>query len=72
MHGRPSTRNTRHTAGYDLKELLVAYDVYEAALILLGLHRGGNQAIDCADGAVSATIREAHCPVMTVPSNFSG
>jgi hypothetical protein len=26
----------------------------------------------CADGAVSATIREAHCPVMTVPSNFSG
>ncbi len=21
---------------------------------------------------VSATIREAHCPVMTVPSNFSG
>jgi nucleotide-binding universal stress UspA family protein len=42
------------------------------SLILLGLHRGGNQAIDCADGVVSATIREAHCPVMTVPSNFSG
>lgn len=34
--------------------------------------RRGNQAIDCADGVVSATIREAHCPVMTVPSNFSG
>jgi nucleotide-binding universal stress UspA family protein len=44
----------------------------ESSLILFGLHRGGNQAIDCADGVVSATIREAHCPVMTVPSNFSG
>ena len=44
----------------------------KCSLILLGLHRSGNQAIDCADGVVSATIREAHCPVMTVPSNFSG
>jgi nucleotide-binding universal stress UspA family protein len=44
----------------------------KSSLILLGLHRSGNQAIDCADGVVSATIREAHCPVMTVPSNFSG
>ena len=44
----------------------------KSSLILLGLHRSGNQAIDCADGVVSATIREARCPVMTVPSNFSG
>ena len=44
----------------------------KSSLILLGLHSSGNQAIDCADGVVSATIREAHCPVMTVPSNFSG
>jgi hypothetical protein len=44
----------------------------KSSLILFGLHRGGNQAIDCADGVVSATIREAHCPVMTVPSNFPG
>jgi hypothetical protein len=32
----------------------------KSSLILLGLHRTGN------------TIHEAHCPVMTVPSNFSG
>ncbi len=44
----------------------------KSSLILFGLHRSGNQATDCADGVVSATIREAHCPVMTVPSNFSG
>jgi len=43
-----------------------------SSLILFGLHRSGNQAVDCADGVVSATIREAHCPVMTVPSNFPG
>ena len=44
----------------------------KSSLILFGLHRGGNRAIDCADGVVSATIREAHCPVMTIPSNFPG
>ncbi len=44
----------------------------KSSLILFGLHRSGNQATDCADGVVSATIREAHCPVMTVPSNVSG
>jgi nucleotide-binding universal stress UspA family protein len=44
----------------------------KSSLILFGLHRSGNQATDCADGVVSSTIREAHCPVMTVPSNFSG
>lgn len=42
----------------------------KSSLILFGLHRGGNQATDCADGVVSASIREAHCPVMTIPSNF--
>ena len=39
----------------------------EASLILFGLHRSGNQIIDCPDGVVSATIRQAPCPVMTVP-----
>jgi nucleotide-binding universal stress UspA family protein len=39
----------------------------EASLILFGLHRSGNQMIDCPDGVVSATIRQAPCPVMTVP-----
>jgi nucleotide-binding universal stress UspA family protein len=43
----------------------------KSSLILFGLHRIGNKTVDCADGVVSATIREAHCPVMTVPSNFS-
>jgi nucleotide-binding universal stress UspA family protein len=43
-----------------------------SSLILFGLHRSGNRATDCADGVVSAAIREAHCPVMTVPSHFSG
>ena len=40
----------------------------KASLILFGLHRSGNQMIDCPDGVVSATIRQAPCPVMTVPS----
>ena len=44
----------------------------KSSLILFGLHRLGNQATDCADGVLSAAIREAHCPVMTIPSNFSG
>jgi nucleotide-binding universal stress UspA family protein len=39
----------------------------KASLILFGLHRSGNQMIDCPDGVVSATIRQAPCPVMTVP-----
>jgi nucleotide-binding universal stress UspA family protein len=38
-----------------------------ASLVLFGLHRSGNQMIDCPDGVVSATIRQAPCPVMTVP-----
>lgn len=42
-----------------------------SSLILFGLHRSGNQMIDCPDGVVSGTIRAAHCPVMTVPSNLS-
>ncbi len=42
-----------------------------SSLILFELHRSGNQMVDCPDGVVSATIREAHCPVMTVPSNLS-
>jgi nucleotide-binding universal stress UspA family protein len=40
---------------------------WQASLILFGLHRSGNQMIDCTDGVVSATIRQARCPVMTVP-----
>ena len=39
----------------------------KASVILFGLHRRGNTMIDCPDGVVSATIRQAHCPVMTVP-----
>jgi nucleotide-binding universal stress UspA family protein len=39
----------------------------KSSLILFGLHRSGNQMIDCPDGVVSATIRQAPCPVMTVP-----
>ena len=39
----------------------------KASLVLFGLHRSGNHMIDCPDGVVSATIREATCPVMTVP-----
>ncbi len=39
----------------------------KASLILFGLHRSGNQMIDCPDGVVSDTIRQAPCPVMTVP-----
>jgi nucleotide-binding universal stress UspA family protein len=42
-----------------------------SSLILFGLHRAGNQMIDCQDGVVSATIRRAECPVMAVPSNYS-
>lgn len=42
----------------------------KASLVLFGLHRSGNQMIDCPDGVVSATIRQAPCPVMTVPPAF--
>ncbi|HTZ58316.1 MAG TPA: universal stress protein [Acidobacteriaceae bacterium] len=42
----------------------------KSSLILFGLHRSGNQMIDCPDGVVSATIRQAHCPVMTVPPDL--
>jgi nucleotide-binding universal stress UspA family protein len=38
-----------------------------ASLILFALHRRGSHMIDCPDGVVSAAIRQAHCPVMTVP-----
>jgi nucleotide-binding universal stress UspA family protein len=38
-----------------------------SSVILFGLHRSGVHMIDCPDGVVSATIRRAHCPVMTVP-----
>ena len=40
------------------------------SLILFGLHRSGNQMIDCPDGVVSATIRQAPCPVMTFRPTF--
>jgi nucleotide-binding universal stress UspA family protein len=39
----------------------------KSSLILFGLHRSGNRMIDCPDGVVSATIRQAHCPVMAIP-----
>jgi len=42
-----------------------------SSVILFGLHRTGNHMIDCADGVVSATIRRAHCPVMTFPHDLS-
>jgi nucleotide-binding universal stress UspA family protein len=42
-----------------------------ASLILFGLHRSGNHMIECPDGVVSGAIREAHCPVMTVPPNLA-
>lgn len=41
-----------------------------SSVILFGLHRSGNQMIDCPDGVVSATIRRAHCPVITVPPDL--
>jgi hypothetical protein len=43
----------------------------KSSVILFGLHRSGNHMIDCADGVVSATIRRAHCPVMTFPHDLS-
>ncbi len=39
----------------------------KSSVILFGLHRSGNRMIDCPDGVVSGTIRQAPCPVMTVP-----
>ncbi len=39
----------------------------KASLILFGLHRRGNQMIDCPEAVVGGTIRQAPCPVMTVP-----
>lgn len=39
----------------------------KAFLILFPVHRRGSHMIDCPDGVVSAAIRQAHCPVMTVP-----
>lgn len=44
----------------------------KSSLILFELHRSGRRMIDCPDGVVSATIRKAHCPVITVPAQFSG
>lgn len=44
----------------------------KSSLILFGLHRSGNKMVDCPDGVVSATIRQAHCPVMAVPPVFTG
>ena len=38
-----------------------------SSVILFSLHRSGNHMIDCPDGVVSGTIRQAPCPVMTVP-----
>jgi nucleotide-binding universal stress UspA family protein len=38
-----------------------------SSMIIFGLHRIGNQMANCPDGVVSATIRRAGCPVMTVP-----
>jgi hypothetical protein len=42
----------------------------KASLILFGLHRSSNQMFDCPDGVVGGTIRQAPCPVMTVPRVF--
>jgi nucleotide-binding universal stress UspA family protein len=44
----------------------------KSSLILFELHRSGRRMVDCPDGVVSATIRRAHCPVITVPAPFSG
>ena len=44
----------------------------KTSLILFGLHRSGNRMIDCPDGLVSATIRQAPCPVMTIPPVLNG
>ena len=54
---------------YGRAEKIIAERATEskASLVLFGLHRSGNQMIDCPDGVVSATIRQAPCPVMTVP-----
>jgi nucleotide-binding universal stress UspA family protein len=57
------------TVLYGRAETMLAQHATEskASLILFGLHRNGNRMIDCPDGVVSATIRQASCPVMTVP-----
>ena len=58
LHGRP-------------EKVLVAHAAESrASLILFELHRGGNHMIECPDGVVSTTIRQAHCPVMTVPQDL--
>jgi nucleotide-binding universal stress UspA family protein len=41
----------------------------QASLVLFGLHRTGGHMIDCSDGVVSSTIRQAGCPVMIVPAS---
>jgi nucleotide-binding universal stress UspA family protein len=55
LYGRADTMLAQHAT--ELK----------ASLILFGLHRSGNHMIDCPDGVVSGTIRQAPCPVITVP-----
>jgi nucleotide-binding universal stress UspA family protein len=61
------------TVVYGMAEQAIAARAAKSnsSLILFELHRSGNRMIDCPDGVVSATIREAQCPVMTVPSNLS-
>ena len=41
----------------------------KASLIVLGISRPGSEESAPLDHAVVDTIRKAHCPVLTVPSN---
>jgi nucleotide-binding universal stress UspA family protein len=63
----------RFTVKYGRPDLQIAAHASQSksSVILFGLHRRGNGMVDCPDGVVSATIREAHCPVITFPSALS-
>jgi nucleotide-binding universal stress UspA family protein len=55
VSGSPSEALAAHAAAHG------------CSLIVFGLHRSGNQMIECFDGIVSETVRQANCPILTVP-----
>jgi nucleotide-binding universal stress UspA family protein len=61
--------NLSWTLLYGQLEQVIASRVAEckASLILLGIDRPGNQETAALDQRTIDTIREAHCPVLTVP-----
>lgn len=54
---------------YGLPEEVIAQQASEgkSSLIIFGLHRTGSRMVESVDGVVSASIRRAHCPVLTIP-----